>query len=277
MVHRGVVFSSNFADQRLYRHEPGRSRRRRSRPRPTGAYRYADGRVIAGWLAADLRPRAPRGRRRRERDRVDPDGRLRRGVDRRGRPRLLLDAAHLAGRHEARVADVGPAGLPWDGSELWVADLGRRAAPCPASAWSPGRRRRNRSSSRRGVRTACCTSSPTAPAGGTCIARSTATCRPLCPMDAEFGWPQWVFGDLDVRVPRRRSHRVHLDTATARSTSRVLDPRYRRAAGPRSAVRRDRLPVHGRRGSDDRVRRRERVRTPRRWSSSTSWRGPSTC
>ncbi len=57
VVHRGVVFSSNFADQRLYRQEPGGA------PVPItpdtgGRSRYADGRVTAGRIAPDLRPRA---------------------------------------------------------------------------------------------------------------------------------------------------------------------------------------------------------------------------
>ena len=69
-----------------------------------------------------------------------------------------------------------------------------RPGRCPANASSPGRRRRSRSSSRSGVRTASCTSSRTGPAGGTCIARSRASVHAICPMDAEFGWPQWVFG-----------------------------------------------------------------------------------
>ena len=37
VVHRGVVFFSNFDDQRLYRQEPGAAARCRSRPRPAGA------------------------------------------------------------------------------------------------------------------------------------------------------------------------------------------------------------------------------------------------
>ncbi len=167
---------------------------RRSAPLPAGSRATADadhagdrtgasplcGRArVAGRRSVALRPRAPRGRRRRERARVaSPTDGSRRRVDRRGRPRLLLDAAHLAGRHEAGVADVGSA----------VHAVGRLRAVGRGSRSrrrrvrrAPRRRvgrRRSRSSSRSGARTVCCTSSRTGPAGGTCIARSTARCAP---------------------------------------------------------------------------------------------------
>ena len=58
VVHRGVVFSSNFADQRLYRQEPGGA------PTPitpeTGGPLPVRGRPRdGGRVAPDLRPRAP--------------------------------------------------------------------------------------------------------------------------------------------------------------------------------------------------------------------------
>ena len=44
VVHRGVVFSSNFTDQRLYRHDPGQPPTPIT-PETDGRVRYADGRV----------------------------------------------------------------------------------------------------------------------------------------------------------------------------------------------------------------------------------------
>ena len=65
--------------------------------------------------------------------------------------------------------------MPWDGCELWVADL---AAGRHALGRAPRRRAptaRNRSGSRAGARPASCTSSATAPAGGTSTASATAS------------------------------------------------------------------------------------------------------
>ncbi len=63
----------------------------------------------------------------------------------------------------------------------WRTPASLRAAPASRSSSPNGRRR------------ACCTSSRTATAGGTCTGSSMAG-RALCPMEAEFGQPQWVFG-----------------------------------------------------------------------------------
>jgi len=56
LVHDGVVFFSNFEDQRLYRHEPG------GEPRPIipeppepGSIRYADGRITPDGPAHGVR------------------------------------------------------------------------------------------------------------------------------------------------------------------------------------------------------------------------------
>ncbi len=175
-VHRGVVFSSNFADQRLYRQEPGGA------PKPItpdtgGRSRYADGRVTAdGSLLICVRERhEDRGRR--QRARRSPDGRLGRRVDRRRWLRLLLNAADLSRRDEARVAGVEPP-VPAVGRFRAVGGGSRRRRRRLRS--SPGRRQ-----ARRGVDLPTGVEPGRRPAlrlgpyrsGGTSTARSTARCR----------------------------------------------------------------------------------------------------
>ena len=69
--------------------------------------------------------------------------------------------------------------MPWDGTELWVADLGagrdarRRRSSSPAA-------RRSRSSSRSGAPTGRFTSSPTAAAGGTSTAATATATKRSC-------------------------------------------------------------------------------------------------
>ena len=84
--------------------------------------------------------------------------------------------------------------LPWDGSELWVADLdaagvvsGRRLVAGQArggvdlpTGVESGRRPALRLGPHRLVEP---------------LSRGRRrACSAICPMDAEFGWPQWVFG-----------------------------------------------------------------------------------
>ncbi|QIN85020.1 prolyl oligopeptidase family serine peptidase [Rubrobacter tropicus] len=189
VVHNGTVYFSNFADQRLYSAHPG------GVPEPLTAeidHRYADMTVDA----ARNRLIAVRE------DHTDPgepvnelvgisleDGAetvLATGQDFCSSPRLSPD-----GRSLAWLTWNHP-NMPWDGTELWVAGLdesGRPAAPERVAGgpdesvfqpeWSPDG-------------TLHFVSDRT---GWWNLYRSErGFVEPLCPMEAEFGLPQWQFG-----------------------------------------------------------------------------------
>ena len=191
-MHRGVVFSSNFADQRLYRQEPGGA------PKPItpdtgGRSRYADGRVTAdGSLLICVRERHEEEGVVNELVAIPTDGSgdasiVVDGYDFFSTPRISPDGTKLAW-----LAWNLPY-LPWDGSELWVADLD------PAGAVS-GRRL---VAGRLGEESIF---QPEWSPDGVLHFVSDRTdwwnlyreidgeVQSLCPMEAEFGWPQWVFG-----------------------------------------------------------------------------------
>ncbi|MFQ5665045.1 MAG: S9 family peptidase [Candidatus Binatia bacterium] len=187
----GTVYFSNFSDQRLYRQDRGRQPRPIT---PAGDLRYADGvidrrreRMI--WVREDHTGVAnepvntlvsvPL-------DGCAPPVVLVGGNDFYSSPRLSPDGARLAW-----LAWNHP-NMPWDGSELWVAELtaqgvtrqARRIAGGAGESifqpeWSPGsvlhfvsdRTGWWNLSRWRGER-----------------------CEPLCERAAEFGRPQWVFG-----------------------------------------------------------------------------------
>ncbi|MEJ5197870.1 MAG: S9 family peptidase [Anaerolineae bacterium] len=192
LVYDGVVYFANFADQRLYRQEVGAAPRPIT---PEGALRYADavmdarrGRLICvreGHTAADreainaLVAVACDG---------DPAGGrvLVSGNDFYASPRLSPD-----GRRLAWLTWNHP-NMPWDGCELWVADVqadgaldgARLVAGGPAESifqpeWSPTGELHFVSD-----RT-----------GWWNLYRwRDGRVEPLCEMAAEFGLPQWVFG-----------------------------------------------------------------------------------
>ncbi len=192
VVHRGVVFSSNFADQRFYRQEPGGAPTPIT-PETGGRFRYADGRVTTdGSLLICVRERHEEEGVVNELVAIPTDGSsdasiVVDGYDFFSTPRISPDGTKLAW-----LAWNLPY-LPWDGSELWVADLdpagvvsGRRPVAGRLGEesifqpeWSPD-----------GVlhfvsdRTDWWN-----------LYRDTeGGVQAICPMDAEFGWPQWVFG-----------------------------------------------------------------------------------
>ena len=122
VVHRGVVFSSNFTDQRLYRHDPGQTPTPIT-PETGGRVRYADGRVTSDGMRMIC-----------VRERHEDDGVVNEIVsiptDGSGDASIVVD-----GRDFFSTPRISPDGaklawltwdlpyLPWDGSELWVADL----------------------------------------------------------------------------------------------------------------------------------------------------------
>jgi dipeptidyl aminopeptidase/acylaminoacyl peptidase len=196
LVDRGTVFFSNFRDQRLYRQDPG------SQPRPItpepdvpAGLRFADLRVCrdASWLVGVQERHPPDGSEAMNELVVLP-------ADGSAPPRVIV-----SGHDFVSTARVSPDGrklcwlawdhprMPWDGTELWVADFGSDSAvsnaQCVAGGltesifqpeWSPS-----------GVlhfvsdRT-----------GWWNLYRldSNDNITALAPMDAEFGVPQWVFG-----------------------------------------------------------------------------------
>jgi dipeptidyl aminopeptidase/acylaminoacyl peptidase len=198
VVHGTTVFFSNFVDQRLYRQEPGQEPApiTPEPPLPSGL-RYADARVTAdGALLICVRQRHEREGPDAITELVvlptDGSGEARIiafGHDFYSTPRISPD-----GRRLAWLVWDHPR-MPWDGSELWVADLAadgglsndRRVAGGPEESiyqpeWSPD-----------GVlhfvsdRT-----------GWWNLYRvtdlATGDATPLAAMEAEFGGPQWVFG-----------------------------------------------------------------------------------
>ena len=191
-MHGGVLFFSHFADQRLYRVDPGQA------PRPITpealALRYAD-------LCVDARRGLLWGVREDHRAGGEPrnglvalqaqgdaeGGRVvAEGQDFYAAPRLSPDGTQLA------WLSWNHPDMPWDGCELWLAEVddagrlhgarrlaGSRDEAVQQPLWSPD---------------GGCTSSATAAAGGTCTAGAKTAAEALCPMAAEFGQPMWNFG-----------------------------------------------------------------------------------
>jgi dipeptidyl aminopeptidase/acylaminoacyl peptidase len=195
VVHGTTAFFSNFADQRLYRQDAG-SEPRAITPEPEApaALRYADGRVTSdGRLLICVRERhlTKGGEAVNELVVLPTDGSssprvIASGHDFFSSPRISPD-----GRRLAWLAWDHPR-MPWDGTEQWVADLAddgsvnneRDVAGGPNESifqpeWSP-LGELHFVSDRTGWWNLYCLDGEQA--------------RPLAPMDAEFGVPQWVFG-----------------------------------------------------------------------------------
>ncbi|MEP6477350.1 MAG: prolyl oligopeptidase family serine peptidase [Actinomycetota bacterium] len=189
-VHRGTVYFSNFDDQRLYRQEDGAD------PVPitdetAGRHRYADARVTAdGSLLLCVRERHDDDDVINELVAVPTGGGEVRtivgGHDFFAAPRISPDGTALAW-----LAWDHPR-MPWDGTELWLADLGPDASVTDARvvvggvdesilqpSWSPSNEL-HFVSDRTGW-------------WNLYRQRDGAT-DVLCPMQAEFGWPAWGFG-----------------------------------------------------------------------------------
>ncbi len=121
LVHGGSVIFSNFDDQRLYRHDPGAEPVALT-PATDGRHRYADGRVTPdGGFVVCVRERHEADEVINELVSIPAAG---------GQPQILT-----GGRDFYAAPRISPDGatiawlswnlpwMPWDGCELWVADL----------------------------------------------------------------------------------------------------------------------------------------------------------
>jgi dipeptidyl aminopeptidase/acylaminoacyl peptidase len=190
-VHDGVIYFSNFSDQRLYRQGPGEAPQPIT---PEGEWRYADG-VIDRRRTRMICVREDHTGGRHEPVNalasVDLAGRMQpellvAGSDFYSSPRLSPDGTWLAW-----LAWNHP-NMPWDGTELWVGEIGpdgsvgarQKIAGGPDESiaqpeWSPDG-------------TLYFVSDRT---GWWNLYRwSGSDAEPLLPMEAEFAEPPWVFG-----------------------------------------------------------------------------------
>jgi dipeptidyl aminopeptidase/acylaminoacyl peptidase len=189
-VHNGTVYFSNFADQRIYKNRPGEQPLPLT---PSGSFRYADA-VIAPrqkLLICVREDHSVSGEPVNSLVGVDLDGGtavriLVSGSDFYASPRLSPDGSKLA------WLSWNHPNMPWDGTELWIADIAgdgslSRAVKVAGGdsesifqpEWSPDG-------------SIYFVSDRT---GWWNLYRLTnGKVEPLHPMDAEFGKPQWTFG-----------------------------------------------------------------------------------
>lgn len=192
LVHHGITYFANMADQRLYRHSPG------SAPVPltpeSGGHRYADGVIDERrslWIGVRESHAASGGAVDNAIVAVDLRGGdagrvLSGGNDFYSSPRLSPDGGQLA------WLTWNHPNMPWVGTELWIADIAadgtlgdpRMVAGGPEESvlqpeWSPD-----------GV--LHCISDRS---GWWNLYRVESNClRALCPREADFAQAPWMFG-----------------------------------------------------------------------------------
>ena len=193
-VHEGVLFFANFDDQRLYRRSvAGDCEPITPEPDVPAADRYADGCVTPDgrWTICVREAHTEGDEARNEVVIVPTDGSslprtLVAGSDFYAFPRLHPDGTRLA------WVEWSHPNMPWDGTELWVADIdpereiahATRVAGGPEESifqprWSP-QGDLHFVSDRTGW--------------WNLYVVHAGEASPLCPREAEFGGPQWVFG-----------------------------------------------------------------------------------
>jgi dipeptidyl aminopeptidase/acylaminoacyl peptidase len=239
----GTVFFANFADQRLYRQRPGEAPRPIT---PEAELRYADGVVdrARGQLFCvreDHRMAGPQaantlvsvGLEGVEEGRV-----LIGGNDFYSTPRLSPDGTRLA------WLTWNHPDMPWDGNELWAAELTEDGtlARCELVAGGPNESVFQPEWSPDGVlyfvsdRTGW----------WNLYRRRAGEVEPVCPRQAEFGRPQWLFGmptyafaaagRIVCSFTEQGSWRLAvLDTATGRLE--LIETPYAEIAGVRASPR----------------------------------------
>ena len=197
LLHDGSAYFSNFADQRLYRQDAEAATRSRSRPtREAAIGTRTDGSLPTGdrWSASanvipspTIRPGSMN-----ELVTIPPDGSseprtIRSGRDFYSTPRIAPDGSRLS------WLEWDLPWMPWDGCELFVGELAgdgslsdvRRVAGLMGEesifqpAWSPDGDL-HFASDRTGW--------------WNLSVERDGDVQALYPADAEFGWPQWVFG-----------------------------------------------------------------------------------
>jgi dipeptidyl aminopeptidase/acylaminoacyl peptidase len=193
LVHRDMVFFSNFEDQRIYRCEPqGAPEPITPEPREKARLRYADGRLTPdGRLIVCVRESHEGDDVVNELVAFPVDGSrapsvLASGHDFYSFPRVSPDGKTLAWTTWDHPR------MPWDGTELWVAELhGDRVLGDPLLVAGGAQES---------------IFQPEWSADGVLhfvsdrtgwwnlYRRQDGQIEPLAPMEAEFGVPQWVFG-----------------------------------------------------------------------------------
>jgi dipeptidyl aminopeptidase/acylaminoacyl peptidase len=202
LVHQGTVYFSNFADQRLYRQKPGSEP---SAITPEIAWRYADGVVDSSRdrLICVREDHTVEGEAVNTLVSLSLDGSgeqqvLVSGNDFYASPRLSPDRKLLAW-----ICWNHP-NMPWDGTELWVGEL--------LEDGSVGERRKVTGGLEESV-----VQPEWSPDGGlyfvsdrtnwwnlyrwippqSSLKEGQPEIESICPMEAEFGSPHWVFGVAD--------------------------------------------------------------------------------
>jgi dipeptidyl aminopeptidase/acylaminoacyl peptidase len=193
-VHKGTIFFSNFADQRLYRQDEGLPPRPITpEPKLSAGLRYADGRITPDGRTLICVRESHVGGREAVNDitSVPADGSgdpkvILSGYDFYSFPRISPDGHRLAWTCWNHPR------MPWDGTELWVADLTLECSVANARRIAGGARESIYQPEWNPSGKLYFVSDRTG--WWNLYSEQSGEVVPLWPMEAEFGWPQWIFG-----------------------------------------------------------------------------------